>query len=144
MKLLLVLSLFFNIALAEEQTIIGQWFYIAKIYQGIEIPEHPESTLRLHFDFSVDGQSRLYWWHQNEGDFCERIGKYRIEAGNLVDEVTWINPKNSPGCGLDPDMQLGRVTTTAISFRGSELLLHLYIGNEPLIYVWKKIAPEEQ
>lgn len=142
MKLLLIaiLGLWLQSAAAGEQpSVVGHWFYYAKVYRGIEMPEHPEATLRLHFTFDAKGESRLYWWHEGDGDYCERRGKYRLEGAEIVDEVIWVNPQNTRDCALDPDMQPGRVTRTTFDLRGEDLVFHLRLGDEPLLYIWKKI-----
>jgi hypothetical protein len=36
-------------------------------------------------------------------------------------------------------MQLGRKTATPVSFEGGEFHLHLFIDQDPLVYVWKKV-----
>jgi hypothetical protein len=125
-------------ALAED-SIVGHWLYFMKIYQGREIPEGPEATLRLHFEFSADGKSRLYWFHEGDRDHCERRGHYTVENSELVDTVDWVDPANTYGCNQDPDMQDGKLTRTPIGFRNGNLVMQLQLGEEQLFYVWKKI-----
>lgn len=144
----LLLLLFSGASLAADGAppapgIAGHWQFYMKIYQGIEMPESPSATLRLHFEFSQDGVSRLYWWHEGDSDHCRREGRYRVEGSTLVDEVTWVDPENTFGCGSDPDMQLGRVTRTPFSFRADDLVLDFHLGDEPLYMVWKRIGAVE-
>ena len=127
------------------ERILGKWFFYKKIYQNIEMPEPPEATLRLFFEFFPDGTDHLYWTHVGENDICERKGKYRLTNNStgftLSDEILWVNPKNSGECSRDPDMQVGRKTNTPASFMGNDFALHLDLGGDPLIYVWKKVLP---
>jgi hypothetical protein len=128
-------------ASGEESRLIGKWFYYKKIYGEIEMPEPPEATLRLYFEFSANGEERLYWWYEGQNVFCERKSVWEMRDSILYDRVTWVNPRNSNECGRDPDMQLGRETVSPLSFSDSgDLLLHMSLGDEPLIYVWKKIS----
>lgn len=123
------------------EKIVGHWLYYKKIYRGVEMPEPPEATLRLHFEFFSDGTDRLYWWHEGEGDLCERRGAWTMAGNTLHDRVTWVNPQNSVGCGRDPDMQVGRETASPVSFsENGDFLLYLVLGDDPLVYVWKKIS----
>lgn len=121
--------------------IVGEWLFYKKVFDGIEMPEPPGATLRLYFEFAEDGDSRLVWWHEGEGDYCERRGAYTVEDDLLIDEVVWVNPRNSRECARDPDMQLGRVTRTPFSFLGDDLVLHLHLQDKPLLYVWKRTRP---
>jgi hypothetical protein len=57
-----------------------------------------------------------------------------------VDKVVWVNPKNHFTCSRDPDMQLGRVTRTPFRFVGGDLQLALPLGDDTLIYVWKRVV----
>jgi hypothetical protein len=126
-------------------SLVGHWLYYKKIFQGHEMPEPPEATLRLHFDFEADGSDHLYWWHEGEKDLCERKGTHTVENGNtLVDTNTWVNPKNDSSCANDPDMQQGRVTRTPISFAGADLQFFLALGDDTLIYVWRREPPKAQ
>lgn len=142
-KFFFLLLLLFTPVFAQA-SIVGHWFYYEKIYRGQLMPEPPESTLRLHFRFSATGESQLTWWHEGSPEFCERKGSYSVENNLLIDTVIWLNPANSHECSADPDMQLGRVTKTPISFEGPDLFLHLHIGDDPLIYVWKRLDPEDR
>lgn len=126
-----------------EDSLVGHWFYYEKIFQGQPMPEPPEATLRLHFEFYADGTDRLYWWHEGEEDLCSRTGKYRLEKGELVDTVIAVDPDNHPSCGRDPDMQLGKTTRTPYSYVGGDLHLALPFGEDTLVYVWKRMDPNQ-
>lgn len=129
---------------ANENSLVGRWGYFMKVYEGVEMPEGPDATLRLRFEFTADGESHLYWWHVGEGDHCARRGRYRVENDVLVDEIVWVDPKNNYACAQDPDMQLGRVTRTPISFDRGNLVTHLHLGDDDLLYVWKRLAQGEE
>ncbi|MGE3262761.1 MAG: hypothetical protein AB7K68_13345 [Bacteriovoracia bacterium] len=141
--LLLLLALTGTEGALAESLLVGRWAYFMKIYDEQEMPEPPGATLRLRYEFSEAGISRLYWWHEGESDLCERRGHYRLELGILVDEVTWINPANSYGCSRDPDMQNGKITRTPISFENGNMLMRLQFGEEEIFYVWKKMKEGE-
>ena len=147
MKVLFIACVCFPVFLLNanaDNSIVGRWAFFMKIYQGHEMPEDPEASLRLRYEFSESGESHLYWWHENGGDHCERLGRYRTEGNTLIDQVIWINPKNSYGCGQDPDMRLGITTKTTYSFHGENLVLPIAFGEETLFYVWKKLTSGEE
>jgi hypothetical protein len=145
MKALALFALFFlPLNTRAGESLVGRWAFFMKIYQGQEMPQGPLDTLRLRFEFQQDGQSRLYWWHEGEGDHCARRGRYRVEGDSLVDRVEWVDPSNSYGCGDDTDMQVGRATRTPFRFRNGNLELRLPFGEEELIYAWKKTTMEEK
>lgn len=127
----------------DQQNIQGKWRYYLKIYQGVEMPEGPEATLRLNFEFLANGDSLLYWRHEGETDHCNRRGKYFTKDDYIFDEVVWVDPENTYGCDRDPDMQLGNKTTTPYFFRGNDLVIRFYLGDEPLDYVWKRVTAED-
>lgn len=122
------------------EPVVGHWFFYKKLYQGQEMPEPPGATLRMHFEFLEGGESLLYWWHEGEGDHCKRKGKYYVEDGHIVDEVTWVDPENTMHCSQDPDMHLGRKTRTPYYFYGQDLALRFHLGDEPLDLIWKKMV----
>lgn len=124
---------------ADAPPIVGNWLYYKKIYDGRDIPEGPSATLRLHFDFTADGQSHLYWWHEGDSDHCSRTGKYHLEGENLVEESLVVDPNNTQDCASDPDMQPQDKVTTPISFMGEDLVIRFYLNNDPLDFVWKKL-----
>lgn len=123
----------------EPAEIVGNWFYFMKIYKGQEDPQKPDDTLRLHYDLTADGKSRLYWWHEGERDRCERRGSYKMEGDLLVDQTEWVNPENTPDCAKDPDMQPDKLTKTPVSFKDGNLVTRIPLGEEELFYVWKRL-----
>lgn len=125
---------------ASSAPLLGHWFFYKKIFRGVEMPEPPEATLRLHFEFHPGGISRLYWWHEGEPGRCAREGRYRVEGSVLVEEATWIDPSNHPSCGRDPDMQKGKVSRTRFFVRDGDLHTFLPFGDEELVYVWKRVG----
>lgn len=138
-----MLLLWFSLSAHAEpvsESVVGHWQFYKKIFQEQEMPEGPEATLRLHFEFSADGVSRLYWWHEGERDHCSRKARYQFDGSFLSEEVFWVDPENTYGCDRDPDMQLGRRTKTPVTFRGGDLVLSFHLGDEPLYLVWKKLG----
>lgn len=137
---LLLLSLEAFAGVPAATPVDGHWLFYKKLYQGQEMPEGPNATLRMHFEFLPDGESLLYWWHEGEDDFCRRRGRFTVEADQIVDEVTWVDPANARICADDPDMRLGRKTRTPYYFYGPDLALRFHLGDENLDFVWKKIS----
>lgn len=136
--LILTLMIPFFARANETPWIVGNWEYFMKVYQNVEMPKSPNDPNYLKFDFTLEGQSRLYWGNTELKTHCNRLGEYKLEGELLVDKVTWVDPENTFGCGNDPDMQLGKVTRTAVFQKNGFFYLVLNLGNEPLYYVWKK------
>lgn len=138
---LITILLFFSlksVALeSSSDSVEGLWNFYKRIYQGQEtIPNH----VKLIFEFH-SGDSRLYWEEVNDHGFCERRGKFFYNKPILTDMVTWVNPLNKYGCSNDPDMQLGRTTQTRMEVINEELNVFLPLGNDELIYVFRKGTP---
>ncbi len=130
---------------AEAATPIdGHWFYYKKVYRGQEMPEGPDATLRMHYEFDANGDSHLYWWHEGQDDHCRRRGRFSLEDNQIVDEVVWLDPNNTPFCSQDPDMRLGRKTRTPYYFYGNDLALGFNLGDEKLDLIWKRIEETEK
>lgn len=125
-------------SLLSSPSVEGRWQFYKKIFKGQEMPEPPSATLRMFYEFTPQGESRLWWWHEGERDHCQRRGKFRVEGETLVDETTWIDPDNTMHCAQDPDMQPGKVSRTPFRFRGPDLSLELHINGEPLEMVWRR------
>lgn len=138
----LLLALLFSLAARAETAappnIVGTWLFYEKVYNGQVMPEPPSATLRLHFDFYPNGVSSLYWWHEGDKDHCTRRGRYSMDGSTLVEEVTWVDPGNTPECADDPDMQMGRKTRTPISFRGADLAIRFQLNGDALDMVFKR------
>lgn len=141
--LFLFLLLLYARASPASPGLAGHWFYYMKIYQGQEMPEPPHATLRLHYEFTATGESRLYWWHEGQDDRCERRGRYFVSEGKIVDQVVWVDPSNHFACANDPDMQYGRVTRTPFHIYDGDLYLRIAFGNDELFYVWRKIGARD-
>lgn len=131
-------------AASAEDSLVGQWEFFMMIYKGQEIPQGPDATLRLRYEFFSTGESRLYWWHEGAGDHCERRGTYSIDENYLIDRVHWVDPNNTQDCSHDPDMQNGRETRTPFTFQNGNWLLRLAFGEDDLFYVWKRFSKEEK
>ena len=120
----------------------GKWQFFKYIYQDkIHPPMNPD--LILQFEFFGNGQNRLYWTRKGQTNFCERRGVYIYNQCQLMDQVVWVNPENGPGCSRDQDMVVGRRTTTRVDFNDDLLHLYLRLGDEPFIYVWKRVESDE-
>jgi hypothetical protein len=117
---------------------LGTWLY-KKLYFREQTMPPMNPNLRLYFEFREDGTDRVYWRYEGEAGFCERLGRYRFEEGVLIDEITWVNPANAPGCSRDPDMQEGRKTRTPAEVHDSgEFWLHLSLSGEDLVYIFER------
>lgn len=122
----------------DSTWLLGKWKFIGFIYQNVL---HPPITpnLLLTFQFEEDGTSTLYWERTGEPGFCERKGKYSLEHNQLIDEVTWLNPKNAPDCGQDPDMRIGKKSINAYSQQDGHFHLEIGLAGEPLTYVFERL-----
>jgi hypothetical protein len=141
---ILSITLFPSLSKADTASLVGHWQFYKKVFQGQEMPEPPTATLHLHFEFTADGESSLYWWHESDGDHCARKGHYVVDGEVLRDEITWVDPKNTRDCSDDVDMQLGRKTSTPFFFSGPDLAIRFQLDGEPLDMVWKKIDSREK
>lgn len=143
-----LISLFFwserpGFAESQRAQLVGNWLFYKVIYQGAERPPF-NPDLIITFDFHPDGTDRLFWTRRGEHFYCERFGTYDYDGQWLTDEITWVNPKNGPGCNSDPDMQQGRRTSTRLELKQGELFLYFPVGDDLLIYVWKKLEGGER
>ena len=123
--------------ICDGDAIHGKWKWHKYIYDGQEFPPN-NPDLNLTFEFFPGGKNRLHWDRNGEKGFCERYGNYLFAQCQLIDQVTWVNPKNAFGCGSDPDMRIGRQTQTRAEVKGDEIFLYLSLGGKPFVYVWKK------
>ena len=116
--------------------ILGNWKFIGYIYHdSFNPPLNPD--LELIFRYSADGTDDLYWDRKGETGFCERHGNFSVAGNTYNDEVTWTNPKNNIDCAQDPDMQVGKKTSTNIQIVKGQLQLNLGLAGEPFIYVFE-------
>ncbi len=128
----------------EGSSLHGKWKFTKFIYQG---QEHPplNPNLQLYFEFYKTGTNRLWWYRSDERGFCERIGIYSYQEDKLTDEIVWVNPQNNFDCSKDPDMQMGRKSTTLVEILDYQLRIHMSLAGEPFIYIWeKKKTPHQQ
>jgi len=116
----------------------GEWVLTGMIYRGAEIPPL-NPNLNLRWSFFSNGTERLYWDRKGEKGFCERFANYQITDTQIHEEVFAVNPLNSPECAKDPDMQVGRRTSSKIEIQEQKILLYLQMGDEELVYVLKQV-----
>ena len=121
---------------ASLPEIVGDWKLISMLHQGQPIPL-PNPDLNLHLTFFANGTERLYW-DRGTPLFCEGFAHYQYDGGYLKQAVFAVNPKNSPDCTRDVDLQLGRSTQTKLDFAGKNLRLAMPMGDEELIYVFQQ------
>lgn len=133
MKYFFCLFLIPQITWAAAESLVGTWKFTNLIYQNQIFPL-PNPDLNLRWTFFQNGTERLYWDHGNVGVFCERWGFYSLQESILREEGFALNPKNSPDCGKDPDMQLPRITYTRLEWNNGKIHLYLKAGSEDLIY----------
>jgi len=122
----------------------GRWVFFRMIYQGQERPPlNPDLLILL--ELRPDGTDRLFWTRQGQEGFCERLAHYTDEAPFLSEEIYWANPRNARECARDPDMTPGRKGSTRVEIHpgtgspgGEVLYMHLGLGDETLIYVWRR------
>lgn len=147
MRILFILgAIFFASACWAKQSqadeLAGTWFYYEKIYDGNIIPEPADADLRLYFEFDGKGNDHLYWGYTDDPtQFCSRKGNYTWDGKTLQDHIIWVDPNNGGNCGRDPDMQLGRTSIAPLVLANGDLQLTVDLGDDTLIYVWKKIGP---
>lgn len=116
--------------------IVGQWRYIGHYYRDqFQLPYNPDLVLLFHF--SEDSQSRLTWYRLGEMGFCDRKGQYKWDGSTLFEKVLWVNYKNAPDCGKDPDMRLGSESRSKLKRLKNQLFLSLPLGEEELIYIFE-------
>jgi hypothetical protein len=131
----LVLAMIIGLSTAGD--LLGTWQYDGYIYQGNRYPS-PNPELYLTFTFRANGRVRLFWSRANENGFCEREAQYTIDQDRLFQKIDWVNPDNLPECQNDPDMQLGRESTTRIKVASGELYFYFHLDDDEFIYVLKQ------
>ena len=136
--LLLLTSFFCTFAQASTPSLQGEWKLTAMIYRGATIPPL-NPNLNLRWTFFANGSNRLYWDRTNETGFCESFANYTLHDGQIFAKVFAVNPLNRQDCAKDPDMQVGRETSNKIEIQKQQILLHLQLGDEELIYILKEI-----
>lgn len=138
MKYLIAIFILFNQHSAIAEVLLGEWKYEELIYQGQRI-QRPDPNLNLTWTFFSNGTERLFW-NRGGKDFCERFASFKFEAGILFENSFAVNPGNASECNKDPDMQTGRQTQSKLNITDTELLLHVPLGDEEIIYVLKKVT----
>lgn len=118
----------------ETPSIVGKWQYDGFFFENARYL-NPNPDLTLTFEFRPDGVDRLFWSRKNEPGICERLASYEVVQNRLKQTVTWVNPKNDPSCGSDPDMKLGAETDTEILFTNGELWFHFNLDGKPFEYI---------
>lgn len=120
-----------------NSVLLGIWFFTNIIYRGELKPRpNPNLIMTIHFEDTTTNSIRYY--RENESGFCERKASYEFKSNILKQKVTWVNPENMPSCSADPDMMMGKESSTKLEASDGQLLLHLAIGPEELIYVWER------
>lgn len=138
MKLVILFLLLFGSQSYSQTVLKGEWKLTEMVYRGVRVPPlNPK--LNLSWTFFENGTDRLFWSRTGESGFCERFANYEILESKLHEEVFAVNPMNSADCAQDPDMQAGRDTTNVIEINQDEILLHLQLAEEELIYVLKEV-----
>ncbi|MBS1970365.1 MAG: hypothetical protein JSU04_08655 [Bdellovibrionales bacterium] len=138
MRLLVTALLLFCSPCFAQENPVGQWKLTEMIYHGERVPPlNPK--LNLFLTFFNNGTDRLFWDRAGESGFCERFAHYEILNNKLHEIVFSVNPLNSPDCAQDPDMQVGRETLNVIEINNNEILLHLQLADEELIYVFTEV-----
>lgn len=118
-------------------SLFGEWEYYKYIYRGkIQFPRDKDT--KLNYIFAEGGMSTLIWKNEVDNVYCERRGLFYINGDTIKDEVVWVNPKNTMGCGSDPDMRIGNKSFTKFRITNGELELDLPLADEFLIYVFKR------
>ncbi len=123
--------------MSAERDIVGVWRFDRIILDGEERPPF-NPDLIIEFNFREDGSDTLLWYRNNEKGFCERDGRYAFDGEFLRDKVTWVNPQNRFDCSRDPDMQLGRETSTPTVLKNGELYMTFQVDDQSLTYIWTR------
>ncbi|MGE3684321.1 MAG: hypothetical protein AB7G93_21585 [Bdellovibrionales bacterium] len=118
-------------------TLLGTWQYVGFHYQDHFYP-NPNPELVVRFTFKEDQISHLIWYRKNEPGFCERTAAFSLENDLLLQKIIWVNPENEGHCAQDPDMQLGRESTTQVRLSEGELGFVLDINGSELVYLLRR------
>ena len=117
--------------------LIGIWFYTSVIYQGQLLPR-PSQDLKMYFSFISEDQNEIFYSRTGETGHCRRTAKYWLARGKIYQTVVRVDPENAAICSEDPDMQLGQESVSPYEIIDDRLHLHLPLGDEDIIFVWKK------
>lgn len=129
---------FYSVAKTESNHLMGKWQFYQYEYRG-QVFESPNPYLNEYLFFSAH-EVTLFYEKTNEGFFCERKAIYQYSQNDqeLVQSISWVNPKNSSNCSQDPDMELGNHLRNKAYLKNNDLYLHTPFGEEELIFIWKK------
>lgn len=118
--------------------LIGKWVYTDYIYRGHQLSS-PNPKLVQYFNIN-ETEMTLYYSSSDEGYFCERKALYQYSESDqqLMQKVTWTNPKNGSFCGKDPDMILDNTSFNRVYIKDNKLFLHTPLSEEEIILVWTK------
>ncbi len=121
-----------------DNPIAGAWRFVGHIYNDTIIPPMNDKLV-ITFEFLPDNTDILKWYRIGETGFCERKAKYNYIEQTLSEEIFWVNPENSFECSKDPDMHLGRKTSSVLKKINGQLHLELPLGDQKLVYLWDPI-----
>ena len=122
----------------EAVSLFGKWQFYQYEYRG-QVFESPNPYLNQYLLFNLD-EVTLFYEKTNENFFCERSAFYQYSQidQELIQSISWVNPRNSSGCSQDPDMQMGNHLRNKAYIKNKDLYLHTPFGDEELIFIWKK------
>jgi hypothetical protein len=118
-------------------SLLGIWLFTSIFYQGAVRPP-PNPDLKIYYTFQSESQNELYYYRTNESGFCRRWADYKINQGNLIQNVTATDVDNNNECSLDTDMQMGNHSEVHFEIINDDLHLFLQLGEEEIRYIFKK------
>lgn len=119
-------------------SLIGIWMYASLIYQGHPI-SRPDPSLQMYYTFESESINEIFYYRSGEKGFCKRKAKYTILKDEILQTVISVDENNADFCAQDTDMQIGNVSSAKFEIENNSLMLHLPLGDETIIYVWKKL-----
>lgn len=118
-------------------SLIGIWLYTSLIYQGHPIPR-PNPALQMYYTFESNNVNEIFYYRTDEKGFCKRKAKYQIDNNEILQTVISVDENNADFCAQDTDMQIGNTSKTRFETTDNTLMLYLPLGEETIIYVWKR------
>lgn len=112
--------------------------YVSIIYQNNPLPP-PNPSLKIYYNFHSESENELFYYRENENGTCRRSAKYKIDNSRIEQTVTSVDSENAFFCDQDTDMQLGNISNVKYEIKDDTLYLYLPLGEEGIIYVWKKV-----
>lgn len=119
-------------------SLIGIWMFVSMIYQGQPM-NPPNPALKIYYNFQSETQNELFYYRENENGSCRRTAEYKLTQSEIQQKVTSVDEQNAFFCSQDSDMQLGNISNVKYEMVDDKLYLYLPLGEEQLVYVWKKI-----